>query len=123
MKGRAEEALGEAEHVGALGTAALLRLQLNVGVDLALEPRQELLGGGTGASGSVVGAAPRDLSRDPLLMSLAAMRRRRPRLLRGVIVSAFCLSGCIRAFTCRHARETADETIRETVTHREAPWW
>jgi hypothetical protein len=31
VKGRAEEALGEAEHVGALGTAALLRLQHNVG--------------------------------------------------------------------------------------------
>jgi hypothetical protein len=44
------------------------------------------------------------------------------RMLRSVM-SPYCLSGCARTFTCRHARETDDETIRETVTHREAPRW
>jgi hypothetical protein len=31
-----------------------------------------------------------------------------------------CLShGCVRIFTCRHARETGDETNRETITDGE----
>src|SRR5579875_1906608 len=56
---------GQAEHVGALGVfgaaAAFLRREDAVGVDLALEAFQELLAGGSGAGGAVVGAAPGDL--------------------------------------------------------------
>ena len=54
--------LGEAEHVGALGVfgaaAAFAGRELAVGVDLALEPLEELLARWTGTGGSVVGAAP-----------------------------------------------------------------
>jgi hypothetical protein len=67
----AHGSLGEAEHVGALGVlgaaAAFVGRELAVGVDLALESLEELLAGGAGAGGSVVGAAPRDLGRDPLV--------------------------------------------------------
>ena len=54
--------LGEAKHVGALGVigaaAALVGRELAVWVDLELEALEELLAGGAGAGGPVVGAAP-----------------------------------------------------------------
>jgi hypothetical protein len=53
---------GEAEHVGALAvfgaTAAFVGREHAVGVDLALEPLEELLAGRAGAGASVFGAAP-----------------------------------------------------------------
>ena len=59
---RTYASLGEAEHVGALGVlgaaAAFVGRELAVEVDLALEALEELLAGGAGAGGSVVGAAP-----------------------------------------------------------------
>jgi hypothetical protein len=120
-------ALGEAEHVGALGVlgaaAAFVRRELAVRVDLALEPLEELLAGCAGAGRSVVGAAPRDFSRDPLVDVLGCYETSPPQGVTQCNCLIVCLSGCVRAFTCRHARETVTETIRETVTHREAPRW
>jgi hypothetical protein len=70
--------LGKAEHVGALGAAAFVGREFAVRVDLSLEPLEELFASGAGAGGSVVGATPRDFSRDRLLLSLAAMGGHRP---------------------------------------------
>jgi hypothetical protein len=69
--------------------AALVGWELAVRVDLALEPLEELLAGGAGAGSSVVGAAPRDFSRDPLVDVLGGYGTSPPRMLRDVIVSAF----------------------------------
>jgi hypothetical protein len=72
-------------------SAALVERELAVGVDLALEPLEKLLAGSTRAGGSVVCAAPRDLSRDPLVDVFGRYGTSRPSLLRGVIVSVAAL--------------------------------
>lgn len=60
--------LGEAEHVGSLGAdAGPVGRELAVGADLALEALEELLARRAGAGPAVVGAAPQDFSRYPLV--------------------------------------------------------
>ncbi|HEV3117383.1 MAG TPA: hypothetical protein VGY58_10035 [Gemmataceae bacterium] len=81
---------GEAEHVGVLGAAAaFIGRELAVWVGLSLEPLEELLAGGAGTGSSVVGAAQRDFSHDPLVDVLSCYGTSPLRMLRGVIVSSF----------------------------------
>lgn len=88
--------------------AALVGRELAVRVDLALEALEELLAGGTGAGGPVVGAAPRDLGRYPLVDVLACYGTSPPRMLRGVIVSVFVSAAVF-------ARLRADIRMRQGV--------
>jgi hypothetical protein len=60
--------------------AAFFGRELAVGVDLALEALEELLAGRAGAGTAVVGAAPRDFSRDPLVDVLGCYGTSPPRM-------------------------------------------
>jgi hypothetical protein len=114
---------GEAEHVGALGvfgtSAALVGRELVVGVDLALEALEELLAGRAGAGGSVVGAAPRDFSRDPLVDVLRGYGTLPPRMLRGVIFSVFVSTAAFaRLRADARARQSMRQFVRQLLTMR-----
>ncbi len=118
-----DSSLGEAEHVGALGvlgaTAAFLGRELVVWVDLTFEPLEEVLAGWPDAGGSVAGAAPRDLSRDPLVDVLGCYGTLPPRMLRGVITSAFVSASVLvrlRAYT--RVRQPMRQFVRQLLTVR-----
>jgi hypothetical protein len=100
-------------------TAALIGRELSIGIYLSLEAFEELLACCSGAGGSIVGAAPRDFSRDPLVDVLGCYGTSPPRALRGVIVSAFVSSAAfarLRADT--RARQSVRQFVRQLLTVR-----
>jgi len=100
--------LGEAEYVGPLGVlgaaSALVERELAVRVNLSLEAAKECFSRWTGASASVVGAVPRDLGCYPPVDVLGHEASRPLGATQRVCLSV-CLSGRVRAFTCRRTRE------------------